>query len=1267
MEKLLKFIKASLVGFSLLGMVACGDSDSEKTSGGATEETQGIAINDKTVAGVSQKGPFVNGSSVHLYGLDFETLTQSGSVFTGKITSDKGDFKVSGVSLASQYALLEASGYYHNEVTGEKSSSPITLYAITDLSDRDHVNINLLTHLEYERVQYLVSTGMSVQDAKKQTEREILKTFYIDLNAESFEDLNIFNDGDGDAALLAVSILLQGNRSEADLSELLANYAMDIEKDGEWNDEKIKTEIADWTERLSRDDDYGGIRLNISKWKFGEVPAFEIYARRYWWFNYGLGLCTDGRQGEVLKNQNELSFNADIYYICDKQSWRIAKNIERDTYSWGDDFKEGTVKKGNVNPKLYYVYDGFAWREGTELDAQMYEKGGFACAERKNTAEGMVAVTGDTSSVKIEKLYYVCEDKWVVAPSVYNDTYESRGKCDESHVDDVIVGRIDRNNHYICTGNQWQEISTILYELIMTYGTCVNRKDGFLASGKFDGFGCKDNHWIKLDEFERDMGICTPSRNVKAVYEGHYYICQDSEWKAISEVEFEYGFCTTSIQDSMANVGWHYYVCQDSEWTAISEVEYKYGFCTASMQDSLANPGSFYVCKDLVWKKIEEDEYNKLAELKEIERKFGICTASIQGSVAGWGSFYVCQDSVWKEIEEDEYNKLAELEEIKRKYGICSASKQDFVVSGHYVSYICDNNEWRETTELIGRYGRCRDAIQDSVIFYEKKFFVCTAGSWEETSVATYVEGVCSAEREKDIIEIRKDYQDSYPDGEFNWRNYLDDVDYYVYVSYFLCEKGEWRKIEWKENSELSGRFGLCRDAIQDSVAGEDGRYYICDNNEWRETNGLIGRFGRCRDAIQDSVIFYDKKFFICAAGSWEETSVATYVEGVCSVEREGKSIEIQRARQHYVSDGEIVWHNYLDEEDEIYHDPCVGYFLCENEEWRKISLLEHKYGLCEDDREGKFVRHNNSYYACRRGVWTKASELDYSLYKTYGWCTEDRQYEIAEEAVCDSSSWRAMTDVEKEYGICSSKNEGAWAPLERIYVCYQEKWITAADWNISWNYYVEDEGRFGELVDARDGRVYKTIKIGDLVWMAENLDYFDSKNDNLSKTIRPSNYSGRLYSWSAAMNLKDIYNFSYYGKIESPHQGVCPKGWHIPSGDEWNALFNTVGNDALSLITSWGWPVKGSNESGFSAIPYGVSWCNSRSEESPGFWCGYFDDLGYQTLFWSSTEYENEDDIISEISEAYQWYIGILQRGSKADLGHNPKEHAFYVRCVQD
>ena len=114
-------------------MAACSDSGSD--TAGTSEEAEGItAVTDWEVAGVSQKGPFVTGSAVTVQELDGITLKQTGKSFKGSIKSDKGDFVIKDINLKSQYAILEASGYYRDEISGKKSAAPVTLRALTDMS-----------------------------------------------------------------------------------------------------------------------------------------------------------------------------------------------------------------------------------------------------------------------------------------------------------------------------------------------------------------------------------------------------------------------------------------------------------------------------------------------------------------------------------------------------------------------------------------------------------------------------------------------------------------------------------------------------------------------------------------------------------------------------------------------------------------------------------------------------------------------------------------------------------------------------------------------------------------------------------------------------------------------------------------------------------------------------------------------------------------------------------------------------------------------------
>lgn len=317
-----KWILPTLMLGSIL-VTACSDGD--KTAG-TSEESEGIiAVTDWEVAGVSQKGPFVTGSSVTVQELDGITLKQTGKSFKGTIKSDKGDFAIKDINLESQYAILEASGYYRDEISGKKSTGTVTLRALTDLTKRKTVNINLLTHLEYERVMYLVTEKkMSIAKAKAQADEEILAAFGIDVDFGKSEDLNIFESGDGNAALLAISVLMHADADVAGLTERMGEFSIAIAEGGDWEDADTKAVIADWACDADLKGSLATVRDNVEGWKYADsVPAFEKYVTNFWWDNYGLGQCTSKREGDTKRNVNKLSKMYDEYFVCEGGRWHI--------------------------------------------------------------------------------------------------------------------------------------------------------------------------------------------------------------------------------------------------------------------------------------------------------------------------------------------------------------------------------------------------------------------------------------------------------------------------------------------------------------------------------------------------------------------------------------------------------------------------------------------------------------------------------------------------------------------------------------------------------------------------------------------------------------------------------------------------------------------------------------------------------------------------------------------------------------------------------
>ena len=256
-----------IIGTMLLVLSSCEEKDNNDN------------ITREKVTGYVQKGPFINGTQILMSELN-ASMEQTGKIFSSQINNDKGSFEVNNVKLYSCYVELSANGYYFDEVGGEISSGPLTLYALSDLTDIATVNVNILTHLEKQRVNHLVKNNkMSLESAKGMAQSEILAIFGFQKDEMmNSEDLNISLNGDDHAILLAISIILQGKRSAGDLTELLATISNDIKEDGVLSDDDILDDLRSSTLELNLD----SIRQNLERrfQTLGEsasVPDFETY------------------------------------------------------------------------------------------------------------------------------------------------------------------------------------------------------------------------------------------------------------------------------------------------------------------------------------------------------------------------------------------------------------------------------------------------------------------------------------------------------------------------------------------------------------------------------------------------------------------------------------------------------------------------------------------------------------------------------------------------------------------------------------------------------------------------------------------------------------------------------------------------------------------------------------------------------------------------------------------------------------------------------
>lgn len=317
---------------------ACSPSEDKGVAGGTTEDAGIIA--DLNVAGVVQKGPFVKGSAVTVRGIDCNTFKFTDEFFQSEVKNDKGEFNVDNVNLSSTCAVFEVSGYYLNEITGQKSSDKITLRTITNLKNRNSVNVNVLTSLEYGRVMNLAAgKETSFADAKKQAEKEVLAAFDIaDVASDSgeFENLNIFEKGDGNAALLAVSVMMQVSDSSsqnANVSERVDRLSAAIAENGKWND-SLKSEIANLTTNALTSGQMDSIRKNLESLGYtNELPQFEKYVTHFVEYVSNTSAASSSIDWSVPK---EAHFNPKINYdsITDSRDGKVYRTVKIGNQVW---------------------------------------------------------------------------------------------------------------------------------------------------------------------------------------------------------------------------------------------------------------------------------------------------------------------------------------------------------------------------------------------------------------------------------------------------------------------------------------------------------------------------------------------------------------------------------------------------------------------------------------------------------------------------------------------------------------------------------------------------------------------------------------------------------------------------------------------------------------------------------------------------------------------------------------------------------------------
>lgn len=187
------------------------------------------------------------------------------------------------------------------------------------------------------------------------------------------------------------------------------------------------------------------------------------------------------------------------------------------------------------------------------------------------------------------------------------------------------------------------------------------------------------------------------------------------------------------------------------------------------------------------------------------------------------------------------------------------------------------------------------------------------------------------------------------------------------------------------------------------------------------------------------------------------------------------------------------------------------------------------------------------------------------------------------------------------------------------------------------------------------DGNSYHTVLVGNQCWLKENLRAIHGRDGRIANYYvpngNPANVQtyGYLYEWRSA-------------------KSVCPKGWHLPSMEDWEKLEDQVvllgmscGDGlqkqvAKAVASETGWQSStnacsvgqnqhSNNASGFSILPAGL------------YNYEHYNNFGYKANFWCAKEYD----------AAYAYSCGISYDNASVKKFLDTKASGFSVRCVQD
>ena len=249
------------------------------------------------------------------------------------------------------------------------------------------------------------------------------------------------------------------------------------------------------------------------------------------------------------------------------------------------------------------------------------------------------------------------------------------------------------------------------------------------------------------------------------------------------------------------------------------------------------------------------------------------------------------------------------------------------------------------------------------------------------------------------------------------------------------------------------------------------------------------------------------------------------------------------------------------------------------------------------------------------------------------------------------------------EVGLYISENNGStWSKVTQYLTGDVGPSVTAGTKQMVWDVLQARESLVGNAIVfkvkvASENKEIKSVKIGNQVWMAENLNVDHYRNgDPIPTSLSNAQWESTTKGAYAIYN-DDPTNEKIYGKLYNWYavndsRGLCPIGWHMPIDDEWTLLTLSLGGEKVAggkmkSTSLWNSPNEGAtNISGFNGLPGGYLDL-----------FGVYYSLGYNGYYWSISEFD--------FSSAWNRRLGYGRQ--VVDRGNYGKQDGFSVRCVKD